>query len=161
MFSQEQKDCFWSKVEITDDITQCWAWRGAKNTKGYGHVRISKRHLLSHRVAFEFAVCEIPPALIVCHLCDNPPCCNPRHLVLGTRCANVADMIIKNRQGFKKNRAIGTRNFNAKLNDDSVKEIRSAYARGEMNQYELADKYGVTQTAIGSVVLNRTWRHIA
>jgi len=80
------------------------------------------------------------------------------HLVLGTVATNYCDMIIKNRQDYYKNKAIGARNYNAKLDDQKVKKIRCQYP--EKNQYELAEEYGVTQTAIGMIVRNRTWKHV-
>lgn len=81
--------------------------------------------------------------------------------MLGTVDSNYIDMLIKGRSGFTKNRAIGTRNTNAKLTEQQVTEIRRAYAAGDGNQYELAEKYGVSQAAIGSVLRNKTWRHVA
>lgn len=32
-----------------------------------------------------------------CHTCDNPPCCNPAHLYVGTRKQNVADAVERRR----------------------------------------------------------------
>lgn len=156
----QQVDAFWSKVAITARSTDCWPWTGAKKPKGYGNVRIDKKYLLSHRVAFEAANGPIPSGYIVCHVCDNPSCCNPSHLMLGTVSSNYCDMLIKGRRNFTKIRFTGESNKNAKLTDEKVLEIRRLYREKKMNQYELADVYGTTQTTIGKIVNNKTWRHI-
>lgn len=157
----EQRAAFWSKVDIKDDKTQCWEWQGARKPKGYGNCRINKDYHLAHRVAFWLANGDYPAQLQACHVCDNPSCCNPAHLMLGTTSSNYIDMLIKNRSGFHKNRAIGTRNVNAKLNDQSVKEIRRAYASGALTQKQLADQFGVSPQAIRSILSKETWRHVA
>lgn len=154
-----QIDAFWSKVEITDNVKDCWNWTGAKKPTGYGNVRIDKVYKLAHRVAFELAHEEIPSGFIVCHICDNPSCCNPSHLMLGTVKSNAADMLIKNRQKKTDPLNRGERNINSKLTDDMVREIKVLLSNGE-SQYEIAKKYGVSQPAIGSIKLGKTWRHI-
>ena len=67
-----QIQAFWSKVNITDNTKDCWEWQGARTSKGYGNVRINKKYIGAHRVAFELAAIPIPDGLIVCHVCDNP-----------------------------------------------------------------------------------------
>jgi hypothetical protein len=157
-FSDEQIRYFWSKVDIKDSINDCWNWIGATASNGYGNVRINGLYFKAHRVAWTIANFDIPKGYQVMHLCDNPSCCNPNHLVIGTVVNNFCDMLIKNRQQFTKNKAVGARNNNAKLTDRIVREIRSEYPK--KNQYELADIYGVTQTTIGNILLNKTWRHV-
>ncbi|HBO3538556.1 TPA: hypothetical protein L5597_004146 [Pseudomonas aeruginosa] len=156
-----QRSAFWSKVGITWLKTDCWEWQGARKPKGYGNCTVNKESLGAHRVAFWLSNGDFPANMHVCHTCDNPSCCNPSHLMLGTVDSNYIDMLIKGRSGFTKNRAIGTRNANAKLTDQQVSDIRRAYASGEGNQYELAARYGVSQAAIGSILRNKTWRHVA
>jgi len=156
--ADEQIKFFWSKVDIKESINECWDWTGAKSPNGYGNVRINGLYQKAHRIAWSLANFDIPRGYQVMHLCDNPSCCNPNHLVIGTAVNNFCDMLIKNRQQFAKNKAVGERNLNAKLTDSIVRAIRSEYPK--KNQYELADIYGVTQTAISSIIRNKTWRHV-
>lgn len=44
-----------------------------------------------------------------------------------------------------------------KLTQEKADEIRSAYALGQMNQYELANKYGVSQATTSRIILNKSW----
>ena len=157
---EQQKRAFWSKVSIRNNTKDCWEWNGARRPKGYGNVRINKRCMQSHRVAFELANGSIPDGYMVCHICDNPPCCNPSHLMLGVAKSNAADMLIKNRQKSRESAARGVVNGNSKLIDSDVLQIRKMYSDKTHNQYELAEIYGVSQTAIGSIVRNETWRHL-
>ena len=90
--------------------------------------------------------------LQVCHTCDNPGCCNPDHLWIGTITENTADRDQKGRQ------AKGSGCGQAKLTEEKVLEIRRLY--GPMNQYELAAEFGVTQANIGYILQRRTWNHI-
>jgi hypothetical protein len=43
----------------------------------------------------------IPAGLDVMHKCDNPPCCNPSHLELGTRKQNLQDSAARGRHPLK------------------------------------------------------------
>lgn len=157
--TQTQIDAFWSKVEITDTPKSCWLWRGAKKPKGYGNVRINGLYLLAHRVAFELTSGALPEGFIVCHICDNPSCCNPSHLMLGTVKSNAADMLIKNRQKKKIYAARGEKNGNSKLSSKSVVSIRNLRNSG-MKIKDIADKYRMSSTAISSVLTGETWSHV-
>lgn len=169
---------FWSKVEIGDPA-ECWDWRAGVNKGGYGvfEVGTSQRHqsASAHRVAWEVTAEEpVPPGLFVCHRCDNPRCCNPRHLFLGTPRENTRDMIAKGRRVAPStaNRARGDRHPSklrpgylptgeahpaAKLTEADVVEIRRSSALGT----ELAARFGVSNVSISRIRRRLTWRHVA
>ena len=150
---------FWAKVDVREPA-DCWPWTGAKTPKGYGNARIDGKYWKAHRLAWTLANFAIPEGFMVCHACDNPSCCNPGHLMLGNARANFTDMVIKRRAEFRKNKAVGERNTNAKLTARQVVEIRELYQTKKANQYELADRYGLSQSAVGSIVRRQTWSHV-
>lgn len=71
----------------------CLEWAGYRDRGGYG--RLNGK--LAHRLAFIEAFGGSIDGLVVMHLCDNPPCCNPEHLRLGTMAENMADAQRKGR----------------------------------------------------------------
>jgi hypothetical protein len=149
-------DRFWSKVDRSGD---CWLWTGYRRRLGYGEVQVPglKRPRLTHRVAWELTNGPIPDGLSVCHACDNPPCCNPAHLFLGTHQENMQDA---GRKGIlSKSGTYGTANGLAKLTEAQVREIRALTDAG-VHQRVVAKRFGVGLTAVGAIFRRETWRHV-
>lgn len=148
---------FWAKVDMRgpDD---CWYWTGAQ-TFGYGKLARSEDGrriwLRAHCVAYEYGNGQIPEGLCVCHTCDNPLCCNPRHLWTGTRRDNNSDRCRKGRNADNR----GVTNPNVKLSEQQVHEIRAALAAGEVQQV-IADRYGVVQPHISRIKYGTSWQDI-
>lgn len=90
---------FWEKVALPSDKDECWLWTAATDVFGYGRFRMGDRTLQAHRLAWLFSQKEETAldARIIMHSCDVPACCNPAHLMLGTRRDNNADMHLKGR----------------------------------------------------------------
>lgn len=93
-------DRFWSKVD-QQGPDDCWPWLAATFRNGYGAFVVGGRKgsmTTAHRTAWELANEQrVPEGLFVCHRCDNRPCCNPRHLFLGSQEDNMRDMLSKGR----------------------------------------------------------------
>lgn len=142
---------FWRLVR-TRPPEECWEWEGCRDDRGYGTLGFGgRRRTRAHRVAFELAHGPIPSGHVVCHSCDNPPCCNPAHLFLGTQGDNNRD---RHEKGRSRNLDPGERHPKAKLTNEQVRVVRAEYERGGVTQQDLAARWGVSRGNL-SKILNR------
>lgn len=132
---------------------QCWEWQSTRNGSGYGKFWLRGRTDLAHRVAFRVCHGPIPPGLMVRHTCDNPPCANPSHLILGTVIDNARDALDRDR--YRR----GSRNPRAKLTEQAVIEIRQCWTAGE-TQVSLARRFGVSRAAVQFALSGKNWAHV-
>ena len=95
ILSNKDKKRFLDKVDIKDSDL-CWNWLGGYKGNGYGQFYLDHRVISAHRVSWVLFNGPIDPGLFVLHKCDNPSCCNPSHLYLGTHCDNMADRSDRN-----------------------------------------------------------------
>lgn len=146
----------WSRIERGSDDA-CWLWTGAHTPAGYGVIGYLGKQTTAHRLVYSLTYGPIPQNQIVCHSCDNPRCCNPKHLWLGSDKTNSDDKIVKGREGHPDNH--GTRNPHARLTAEDVVTIRQVYGDGHSLR-QLANEYGVNPPAIWKIVTRRTWKHI-
>lgn len=100
---EEFKLHFWAKVDRSGGPEGCWPWLGVRNASGHGRVNRERGSpLYTHRVAYELSSgVRLAKGDLVCHRCDNPPCCNPAHLFVGTAADNIHDMVAKGRAWFQ------------------------------------------------------------
>lgn len=144
---------FWSKVKVGLP-DECWEWQGRTNEDGYGLFQSKALgEKAAHRISYRLTYGNIPDRLCVLHECDFPPCCNPKHLFLGTRLDNNDDRVNKNRS------ALGRAYPNAVLTEESVRYIRYCVKQG-IPQSKLANQYGVSSTCINYVVKRKTWSYV-
>jgi hypothetical protein len=158
-------DRFWSKI-AKRGTDECWEWQGcrtvgdAKRTGGYGQLTMRRKGRIAHRVAWELAnEASILPGYCVCHRCDNPPCCNPAHLFLGTKRDNSRDRDAKGRNGVHtrpERVPRGDAHWMSKLGDWQIPYIFALASAGVVHK-DIAAAYGVGRTAI-TRILNGTRR---
>lgn len=133
----------------------CWVWIGSRTVAGYGRFMFGDSYIYTHRASYEIHHGPITGGLHVLHRCDNPPCCNPAHLFLGTPYDNAWDKV---RKGRHRNGEIrGTAHRLAKLDDEKVRYIRSSRETG----VALAARFGVATTLICRVRQRQCWPHVA
>lgn len=98
-FERSLAERLWARCVETE--TGCLEWQG-HTLRRYGQIGVGTRQLkYTHRVAWELTHGPIPDGMMVCHRCDNPPCCNPDHLFLGEPIDNTTDMIAKGRGAWQ------------------------------------------------------------
>lgn len=143
---------------------ECWEWRGRRFRKNgvgsYGRVWLARfEDVLTHRLAWVLAKGPILEGLFVLHRCDNPPCCNPAHLFLGTHEDNMADMAAKRRwhSGGRNVVMLGAEHHRAVFTDDIVRAIR----RDRRANPVIAAEHGVTRSAIWKIKHRFWWKHVA
>lgn len=184
-FSDERKAVFLERVE-RHGPDECWPWKGGKHENGYGYFRLGKKHMhKAHRVAYAFAHGFTPGDLFVLHKCDNPPCCNPAHLWLGTNLDNIADRDRKGRQakGDRHNSRLrpeslargerngahthpekiagrGEKNRHAKLTEAEVREIYRLRTSGNFSRIKVAIQFGVSESQVKNIVSGKAWKHL-
>jgi hypothetical protein len=74
---------------LVNNESGCWEWQAGANAEGYGYLTHQGVLYRAHRAAWLAYCGPIPKGMLVCHRCDNPPCCNPDHLFIDTDWGNV------------------------------------------------------------------------
>jgi len=143
-------ETFWNRIKKSGE-NDCWPWVGA-NRAGYGTIKYQGRWWRSNRLAYFLTHNKEP--VYVCHTCDNPPCCNPKHLFAGNKQINVDDMVQKKRHAF------GVRNPRAVLTDAMVLEIRRIYSEEYITQADLSRRLNISVGLVKTVIAAEAWKHL-
>ena len=124
---------------------ECWDWTATATCfGGYGAINAGRGpKLRAHRVAWVLAGGTLPHGAVICHRCDNPKCCNPAHMFLGTQAENAADMRAKGR-GVSPPIHWGERHHNATIPDAAIPRILA----DERSHAAVAKDYGVSMNTI-------------
>lgn len=140
---------FWRRVDQSAGDDGCWPWLGRVMTtrRGYGRLTFKGRMVGAHRMALTLTSGGEHHGLFACHRCDNPICCNPKHLFWGTHDDNMADCVAKGRK----------RGAAPKINVALLLSLRE----GGASYSELATTFGVNQASIGKALKRAALRAIA
>lgn len=150
---------FWSKVDVRGE-SDCWPWTAAVRSKkeGYGAFWMNGRHHPTNRIALMLSGVEVQDGMVACHKCDNPNCCNPRHLFVGTPRENNDDKVLKGRN--PKGQSHGM----ARLTDAQTAEILSLKPTSGKRlaagvPQEIANKYGITKQYVSELMGKKQFKN--
>ncbi len=133
------------------DDNGCWIVRAKPLGNGYVTLYLSgENYVGAHRLAYRAWHGEIPENSVVRHSCHVRNCINPEHLSVGTHQDNMDDKTKAGRQ------ARGETHGNALLSNDDAVDIVLARNAG-IGSTELAERYGVSRTAIKDIVRGYTY----
>lgn len=149
----------WKKVDRRNP-EDCWPWTGYVSG-GRGRLDIGNiPGVYASRAAY---VAAFPGELeltctdgrYVLHSCDNPLCCNPAHLRIGTHSENMQDKVLRSRcPDFK-----GTKGPRAKLSAEDVRAIRRS-KKGGATKKALALLYEVSEATISGACYGRHYQDV-
>lgn len=125
-----------NKLRETSVVTEKGCWKPLSGATVYRYIRVDGKPVRAHRY-----VAGATPGDIVLHSCDNPWCCNPEHLSIGTQADNMLDMNTKGRHPSRK------------LTDADVLYVLSS----ECSTYSLAKKFNVSTKTIHKIRKGETY----
>lgn len=159
-FSPTLAERFWPQVDRRGS-DECWPWIGYADRHGYGRISIGLDaqggavQVPASRAAWMLANDRYPGDLLIRHRCDNPPCCNPAHLELGTHADNNRDCRERGRHKAARGEAVG----GVQLTEDQVREIVTLRGEG-LTLKDIAARFGVHFGTVQHVLLGKTWAHV-
>lgn len=158
------------KRKIKVDVNGCWVFYTGKGKRRFpGAVTYNGRKISTYVFMWEYNNNRVrPDGMEVCHSCDNPPCCNPEHLWLGTHDDNMKDMVDK---GRSQKCSSGGGNGNSKITNKYADEIYRIYwkyrhlsdiKRSKKYIYikDLAKEYGVSYRCVYNIVMNFSFKEL-
>lgn len=185
LLSKQSIERFWGYVTIkTED--ECWEWSGGKTGK-YGAFNVKYENgwntARANRVAYMLTTGVDPKEMFVCHHCDNPPCCNPVHLFLGTHPDNVDDAKSKNRYSSGENHGMrlhperratgqdhgsrthpervvrGEQSPSSKITEKQVQQVRQLRKEGTEVKV-LVRMFNVSAGHVRRLINGTRWKHV-
>lgn len=167
----------YAQARLNESVTvaepqDCWNWKRTQTANGgYGLFTFGRGNLIrAHRLAYAMEYGPFDEKLFVRHKCDNPACCNPAHLELGTNLDNVRDAVERGRHSpppihygdnhpmrrLKHIRRPGETNGNSRYTAAQA----LAVFQSPLPIDKCAEAHGVSRGFVAAVRSGRTWRHV-
>lgn len=134
-----EKGKIYNEKDLIIQVSQkgCWEVISHKpDNNGYGQYKKKRTHVLM----YEKYIGKIPKGMVIRHKCDNPICCNPFHLEIGTQKDNCKDMFDRNRSS-----------------SNITKELAIKIAKEYGTAKEISDKFNISKNIVYHIKNGDTW----
>ena len=138
-----------SRADQSAGPDACWPWTGTKNADGYGIIRRQGRRHAASRMVYQVVCGDIPDGAVICHHCDNPACCNPKHLYAGSVAENSWDREFRNR---------GAALANGLTLEQAAEVIRLVDSGAHVP--DVSRHFGLPLVLVYQIRLGRKWRAV-
>lgn len=123
--------------------TGCMEWTRCFNTDGYARMCWKgSTNGKVHRIVYELVTKESIEGKVVRHICDNPRCINPNHLISGTPADNVRDRDERGRT-FKK------------ITKEIVAQVKALLATKTLSQREIGRILGLDPRRVSDINIGK------
>jgi hypothetical protein len=177
MFNLTEKDRtrFWDKIQVgTED--ECWPWIARSLTvNGYGsfkhtNEKNSPKAIVASRIACYLGHGDpLYNGAFALHSCDNPLCCNPKHLRWGDQKDNVRDAITRGRHSKPPTNYTGRHTgkmpkgeevTTSSLTEPIVREVWRLHMTGKYNIKQISEMTGANPYPVADLCRGKSWRHL-
>lgn len=146
------------RIDMSGGPHCCWPWLASTDKNGYGEINIDHKIFFAHRIALSvLGRIDVSDSDVVRHACDNPICCNPDHLLLGSQGDNVQDMVQRGRQQDYTKVVRGEASGQAKITAEKAMEIFLTTGGGHR---AIAERLGVTYHIVRRIKTGQSWNDV-
>lgn len=172
---RELKDIDNHKKPIVVEVNENGCWNCISHSQhpdGYVYVHSDGDKIKLHKRVLEMKIgrkLKVDCDELTRHTCDNPQCCNPDHLIIGTHQENYDDMVARGRGYwqnytgyFKWYEREGRRNKHPKplLPEETIINIYKDALENCIPYSQLDKKYGVGRGVCSNIANQKTYKYI-
>ena len=129
----------------------CWICTSHAIDNGYPVISINGKKRKLSRYIFEKKHGPIKKGIVIRHICDNPLCINPKHLIPGTQADNINDKVKRGRT---------TKGEDSPLTLLSNKKVKEMLKEANKSISYLSDKYGISHKTVSNILSGKSFKHL-
>jgi len=137
----------------------CWVWIGDFSGSGYPRFSIRGQEIPAHCFSWEYHnQQEVPAGLEISHLCCDPRCVNPAHLIAETHAANMLRRSLDGNASIRYRH--GETHGSTKIEDKDIRLMFFLHEELKYSNAAIARTIGCHKSYVGHILNGRDDRSI-